>query len=114
MPETSINKREFYRLRYPIMDRPKLELNGQQFEVTEIAERSLQFVRIVNLTLPLGQEVSGTVTFHDRQTVNIVGKFGRIRHNEGVVVELEGVDLSRMFKEQFYLNAKFPRLKTLS
>ncbi|MEQ1906301.1 MAG: hypothetical protein ABL888_19110 [Pirellulaceae bacterium] len=111
MPETSINHREFYRLRYPIMDRPKLELNGQQFEVTEIAERSLQFARVVNLIFQIGQEISGTVTFHDGQTVNIVGKLGRIRRNEGVIVELEGVDLARMFKEQFYLNAKFPRVK---
>jgi hypothetical protein len=114
MPESSINHREFYRLRYPIIDRPKLEMNGQQFDVTEIAERSLQFAQADNLRFQIGTEISGTVTFNDGQTVNIFGRFGRIRRNEGVIVELEGVDLSRMFKEQSYLNAKFPRLKTLS
>ncbi len=107
MPEMSINNREFYRLRYPLMDRPKLEMNGQKFEITEIAERSLQFARAENLRFQIGTKVSGLVTFHDRQTIEIFGKFGPIRRNEGVIVELEGVDLTRMFKEQFYLHAKF-------
>lgn len=113
MPNKSINQREFYRLRYPIMGRPKLEVNGQEFEVTEIAERSLQFVHAEKMTSPIGSEISGTVTFHDGDTANIVGKFGRIHHDEGVILELEGVALTRMFQEQFHLNAKYPGLMSL-
>ena len=112
MPEQSQNKREYFRLQYPVIDRPKLQLNGRDFQVFEISEKGLQFAHADKFAFPMGAAVSGLITFHDGQTVSVSGKFVRYQPLVHIIADLEGIDLQRMLKEQLYLRNKYPEVKS--
>lgn len=103
-------KRQFYRLRYPRNDRPVVNLFDKSFYVCEISEQGMRIVFVSKTQVALGISVSGKVTFHDNEAIEINGTILR-QHDTEVAIKLsKGVSFKRMTKEQLYLRKKYPKI----
>ena len=85
-------RRTYIRLRYPQTERPKLMISGNEFDVTDISEHGIKFY--------LGSKISGTITFHDGESLLIEGKIIRIQNNEVAVHLSKAIPSDRMIEEQ--------------
>ncbi|MCA9264291.1 MAG: PilZ domain-containing protein [Planctomycetales bacterium] len=101
------NQRRFFRLAYPLSDRPQLLLDGRNYEVSEISERGLRIYCTQTSKFEVGQCVEGVIIFHDGESAKISGTVGRLSDIEVVVVRVEGVTFARMVDEQRHLINKY-------
>ena len=92
-------KRGFFRVKYPAVDRPKLTIAQEEFDIVDISEKGIKF--------DLKKTVHATITFHDGESLTIEGKFLRSQDNEIVIQPLEDISFERINKEQRYLNKKY-------
>ncbi len=105
----SAERRAFYRLRYPELERPLLWLDNSRCHVVEISESGMRLHR-AGWEREAGEKIMGTVRFHDGEAVIIYGVFLRIDGDE-VILQLEqGISLRRMLDEQRRLIHLYPLL----
>ncbi len=108
-----IQKRQFYRLRYPKKAQPCAVINGRKFHVCEISEQGMRILFTGDHAVAMGIIVSGSIQFHDGTIVEIEGRTLRQDPDHELIIQLiKGLDLKRMAQEQIYLRAKYPRLFT--
>ncbi len=104
-----VEKRAYYRLYYPVHDRPVWEINGREYEVMEISERGARLRFGEGLPERLEDPVSGMIHFSDGAEVEVVGNVLR-KIPSGVVVQLsKGISFRRMLVEQVHLKERYPR-----
>lgn len=106
--EQAIQKREFFRLRYPRNERPRAKLLGRDFWVCEISEQGTRILFTNSHPVALGITISGTIRFHDGEMIEIKGQVLRLDDGELVAQLTQGPDLKRMTKEQIYIRKKYP------
>lgn len=91
-------RREYFRVTYPSAVRPTLRTRTHEFDVVDVAEKSLQFSNPAQIKFL--DWVKGTLTFYEGASVEIEGKIVR-RHNDAVVLYLiTPIPFSRMIQEQ--------------
>lgn len=101
------NKREFYRIRYPIWDRPVMKLDGSYFEVMDIAEKGIKFFCKECSEFMPDAEIQFTLTFHDNESLELEGTILRVYSTAVVIYLEEDIPLGRIIKEQQYILAKY-------
>ncbi len=92
-------RRDHFRIKYPHVERPKLEILGENFDIIDISERGIKFYG--------GPKFQTTITFHDGEFFDIEGKVLRTQNNEMVVQLLQSIPFERIIKEQRYLVTKY-------
>ena len=92
-------RREYYRLRYPIRNRPVLHLSGIKFDVTEISERGFRFCCHDAAVFQRGCQLVGMLVLATH-TVEVRGSMARREGQEVVVVEVEGISFKCVLDEQ--------------
>jgi hypothetical protein len=102
------NKREFYRVRYPTSERPILKLEGNAYEITEIAEKGVKFLCKQPWVFKRGLEVQFNIKFRDNEMLDLEGEMLRVDGNTAIISLSEGVPLGRIVQEQRYIRAKYP------
>ena len=55
-----------------------------------------------------GEQVEGTVKFHDGETANVSGVLRLRGEDQAVVMNLTGITFTRIMAEQRYLTRKYP------
>ena len=102
------NKRELYRVKYPVNDRPRLHLMGKSFEVTNISEQGVRFRCRECSQFKTGVAVRCTITFHDNESYALDGTILHI-YKIAVVLNLaRDIPLERIIKEQRYILTNYP------
>ncbi|MEE9609726.1 MAG: hypothetical protein V3W19_00660 [Desulfatiglandales bacterium] len=91
--------REFFRVKYPVADRPKLKIAREEFDIVDISEKGIKF--------DLKKTIHATITFHDGESLTIEGRFLRTHNNEIVIQPLEAISSERITKEQRNLQKKY-------
>lgn len=102
------NKREFYRVRYPVSERPVLRLEGRTYEVIDISEKGIKFFCKQPWVFKVELEVQFTVNFRGDEQLELEGKVLRIDGSVIIISLSEGVPLARIVQEQRYIRAKYP------
>jgi hypothetical protein len=100
-------RRHYYRVRYPPADQPTLTIGEEKYQITQLSERGLKFLRKEELDLGNEPGFRGTITFHDGEQENIQGVVIREEEAESVALVQGGISFRRMMKEQRYLRAKY-------
>jgi hypothetical protein len=55
--ENEIQRREHYRINYPLVDRPSIEINNKVYEVIDLAEEGIKFYCPAKEVLPLSDHI---------------------------------------------------------
>lgn len=104
-----IQRRQFFRLRYPKSARPRAKLLGHDFWVCEISEQGTRILFTSSHPVSRGVTITGFIRFHDGEEIEIKGKVLRLDDNDELIAQLsKGPDLKRMTQEQIYIRKKFP------
>jgi len=102
------NKREFYRIRYPLNFRPILKLAANAYEVIDISEKGIKFFCKKLYELKSNIEVEFKITFHDNESLNLKGKILRVDEHTVVIYLREAIPFGRIVQEQRYVRDKDP------
>ncbi len=107
MTMTDASRRAFFRIIYPLVERPSFEVGRYVYEVIDVCELGLRYeVRDRRIPL-LGSQVAGTVVFRRGQEVEVSGEV--LRANGGMIVltlDRTGVTFHEILAEQRHLRSK--------
>ena len=103
-------RRKHYRLKYPVSERPTVQLNDQDFQVFDVSENGVTVLLPSGHSVHVNQPVSGVPRFGDGEHICIEGVVMRC-DEETMALELsKGVSMKRMLAEQSRLRHKYPML----
>jgi len=102
------NRREHYRIIYPVSCRPKLAINNIQYEVIDISEKGIRFLHEDMCTLQPGSETRIRITFHNGESLEIKCRVLRFDGTAAVLSLLEGIPFEIIIGEQRYVKRSFP------
>ena len=100
------DQRKYYRLKYPVAERPIIRSGDQDYEISEISEGGARIVVAGAGPFEPGEPFSGTVLFADGEEVEIRGIV--LRHDtDEIAVRLSiGISFKRMVAEQAQLKQR--------
>lgn len=102
------NRREHYRIVYPIRARPRLRVGKAVFPVLDLCERGLRFLHPDPDSLQLGQTIRGRVSFGDGTSMVVEGEVMRTGRSEAVLHLAIRIPPARILQEQRHLIGRFP------
>ncbi|MEZ6059414.1 MAG: hypothetical protein R3C19_03530 [Planctomycetaceae bacterium] len=109
------SERQFYRVTFPVVERPWFQIDGRRYEVIDVSEYGVKFLHSNSESFSPGRAVQGTILFHDGTSSAVSGNVLRtlnLRHVSECIVQLTtGVPLSQITAQQRYLKQKFPGRK---
>jgi len=105
-----VAQRSHYRIQYPVVDRPTLDLKrAGQFSIMNVSERGISLVTS-EPHLDVGYEIKGVVRFKSGNTAAIEGKVLRTNDTQVVLLLDVGVSLPTIMEEQRWLLQKYNTL----
>lgn len=106
----SDERREFFRIRYPSVERPQMEVGNDRFDVAEVSEGGLRVLGEFE-ELESGHQIEASLRLLCGNSLNVTASFLRIEDGEAVFDDLQGVSFGEMMNEQRYLIRKYPSVK---
>ena len=103
-----INRRDRFRVKYPIGESISVKMVDQELEVNEIAEHGIRIVKHGE-TVVIGEDFRGTLVFREGDSLSVSGKILRDEGEEYVIYLDRGIPLKKVMSEQLYLLRKYPR-----
>jgi hypothetical protein len=101
-------RREHFRVSYPLKCRPSLGLAGKDYAVIDVSERGVRFGGVHAGAFVVGQPVSFTIRFVDGDTLDFSGKIVRV-HGRTVAIRLnDAIPLKKIRSEEVYVIKHFP------
>ena len=100
-------KREYYRVEYPLNDRPALLSMDDEFEVVDISEGGLKFKVEASEHFSVGDELGGKIKFSDNYTFDCKGKIIRIDDDNVAINYAHHLPLERVRLEHLLLIKKY-------
>lgn len=102
-------KRDHYRLEYPVPDRPSVLVNGLKYEVIDLSEQGMKFICNRTYAPAKDSAFNGTVFFKDGKSFNVSGRVLRYdpTNDHCVVLLTKGIPLPKMIEEQLHLIRKY-------
>lgn len=100
-------RREHFRVAYPLAERPKLKMWEREHNVIDISEQGVKFRYDSSITVRSTKIIRATIRFHDGELVSIEGKVVRSGTNEAILVLSKGIPYKRIVEEQRYIKSKY-------
>lgn len=95
----SKQKRQFFRIEYPIDERPSLIVGDDTYEVLDTSERGMRLAPIHAQAVPAA--LKGILRFRDGSECQVAGSVARQAPDGSLVVKLTlGISLAQIMKEQ--------------
>src|SRR4051812_21996490 len=98
-PGGGSQKREHFRLEFPLYQRPKLRVALRDYEVLEISELGVKAVANGTIMPPLTQTFDATIVFTDGTKCVVTGKVIRRDGELFVMLLTAGIPLQKMYEE---------------
>ncbi|MBN2467982.1 MAG: phosphohistidine phosphatase SixA [Deltaproteobacteria bacterium] len=94
-------RRDYFRVVYPLAQRPRLRIRHYEFEVQDVSEKGIRF--LIDTKITFAKWVQGVLVLHDDRTVEIDGKIVW-RHGHEIGLQLiSPIPYTHILKEQQYL-----------
>lgn len=104
----TLERRDSYRVHYPIEERPRLVLaNGKTYPVQDLSERGLRYLAPQPFTGNLQDAVHGVLQLHDGRSVPIEGQVVRADERNVAVQLTKPIPFGILISEQRYLRKKY-------
>ncbi|MGF1696187.1 PilZ domain-containing protein [Vibrio kyushuensis] len=108
MSEDSIQKRQYYRLKYPKRAMPVMRIQDELYRVSEVSEKGIRFVIDKPDSIHHGLDMSGVLNLHDDSQISIQGAVLRLDKNEVIILLSKGPSFKDMVQEQRHIRQKYP------
>ncbi len=105
---TRENKREHFRITYPIACRPALRLLNCVYEVIDVSEHGVRFSGNKINQLVAEMEVPATITFNDGSSLKINGRILRVDEKVVVMYIPESIPFVKIVAEQRFIKMNYP------
>ena len=105
------NKREHYRIVYPLSCRPKLKIIKKEYEVMDISESGIKFLHRNGIELTPGSKIHAEITFDNGTSLDIDGEILRIDDYIMILKLQHSVPFWKIVDEQRYIKDKYPGYK---
>jgi hypothetical protein len=103
------SERQYYRLDFPLKERPELLVGSDSMPVVEVSERGLRFEPAPSHASAIGDRLQGVVRFRRAGEVDITGTISRAQGSSLVLIlEGRGVPYAAILEEQRYLMRHYP------
>lgn len=102
------NRREHYRIIYPLTCRPKLRIVRKEYDVVDISESGVKFLHNRGAKLTPGSKIEAEITFDDGSSLDIHGEILRINDNILILKLHRGIPFWKIVDEQRYVKNKYP------
>jgi len=101
-------RREYFRLEYPVFFRPRLLFNNKKFDVLDVSEFGMRFHTEDTNSFMLGKKLGANLIFKDDDMHSCDGKIIRLNTSEVVINLTTPIPLHKIRSEHLYLiqNAK--------
>ncbi|MEQ8224416.1 MAG: PilZ domain-containing protein [Candidatus Eremiobacterota bacterium] len=99
-------RRRFYRIKYPLIERPEIILDNRSYQVIDISEGGVKFFSPVT-TFKVGDYIKGSIKFHDGEVMPVEGHVLRLQNKRVIILLDRKIPLQRILKEQRYLIKKY-------
>lgn len=103
-----MNKRAYYRVRYPIACRPNLAMLNSVYEVIDISEHGIRFFGNDVSRFHSDMEIQAILTFNDGSSLGIKGKIIRIDKKNAVMHLQDCIPFGRIVAEQRLIKVNYP------
>ena len=102
-------ERSFYRIHYPLPERPVLLAAGLSHPVLDCSEHGLRYLRTASTQVDIGDVVRGVLTFRRGTQVIVEGEVVRIQGDQiAVHLNITPIPLGIILDEQRHLRAHYP------
>ena len=101
-------RRGFYRLEYPVTERPTVRYKGRDYKVSEASEGGIKILLDRHCEIHARQLFAGVVRFKDGGIAPVVGVVLRSDEREMIVKFTKGISFNRMMAEQMRIRKKYP------
>ena len=99
------HRREYFRVQYPAVERPCLEMEGESHAVMDISEQGLRY-QAGDSSPDVGREVAGIVRFSRGECVEVRGTVLRVVDGQVSCRLTTGVPFKIVIDEQRYVNER--------
>lgn len=103
-----VQKRQFYRLRYPKRARPFVRFGEELFQVTEVSEGGIRMMASNFTSMYKGLQVKGLLNLNEKNGVEIEGAVLRFEKDEVIIQLRKGPTFKIMVDEQRKIRNKYP------
>ncbi len=102
----SKQKRQYFRIEYPVDERPTLVIGSESLEVVDTSERGMRVLPAKGSPVPT--HIKGTLKFRDGSECMVAGQVVRQAPDGSLVIQLTvGISLALIMKEQRRLIQKY-------
>ena len=98
-----IQRRNYFRVRYPPKYAPEIVIWGRTFRVVDICEMGVRFTNDAHLSFPEGYVVRGVITFYDKESIQISGSVAWAKDDDVALRLVRGIPFTRVLSEQAFL-----------
>ncbi|MDH4027873.1 MAG: PilZ domain-containing protein [Nitrospirota bacterium] len=102
------NKRQHYRIVYPISCRPSLKITRKEFEVVDISESGIRFLNKKWAPFTPGVRIQAEITFNDGDTLEIDGEILRVDDQVSILKLHNSIPFWKIVEEQRYIKKNYP------
>ena len=102
-------RRNYFRIKFPITQRPCFVVNGAQFEVVELAETGARIIANGARQFDSTDEFAATIQFRDGAAAQVTARLHRRVANEAVLRFSPNLPYSIIAAQQRRLLKLFPR-----
>ena len=103
-----VQKRKYYRLRYPSRAMPVVRIQDELFHVSEVSEKGIRVIMNNLTTLYKGLSLTGTLSLSVDCKVPIEGAILRFDKNEVIIQLYKGPSFKDMVEQQRHIRNKYP------
>ncbi len=107
-PSSGSQRRELYRIVYPLKARPRLMVAGESCPVVDLCERGIRFQYLGARGFKMGETVHGVVLFADGTSLSIEGTVMRVQGKQAVLHLGTPISHAKVLQQQRYLLMHFP------
>ncbi|GAK82719.1 protein chain release factor A [Vibrio ponticus] len=106
--EEIVQKRKYYRLRYPRRAMPTVRIDDQLFHVSEISEKGIRIIMNNFASLYRGLTLTGTLSLGVDNQIPVKGQVLRFDDNEVILQLVQGPSFKDMVEQQRHIRTKYP------
>lgn len=111
-PQEVENRRQYYRVEYPVVDRPQFASGALHGLVSDCSETGVR-VELgpvpADVTVQVGDRMGGTVRFRSGASVDVAGEV--VRFGDGLLIvrlDRQRIPFAQILREQWWLRRKYP------